>query len=231
MVEVKGWRNGLLVTLPDTLELDELLAAIRERLEHGRNLELWKGSVATIEFGARIVLPDALDSIIGVLKDGYGILPTAVVSEIPETRAAADRLTLTLYDVLPMVVMPPVGQTPEPEKAPQIGQGNALYIPHTVRSGQRIVHNGAVIVNGDVNPGSEVIAAGDIVVLGTLRGVAHAGANGDESSRIFARSLRPPQLRIASLYARAPESDGKTAASKGAECARVQSGAIDINPW
>ena len=34
MVEVKGWRNGLLVTLPDTLELDELLAAIRERLEH-----------------------------------------------------------------------------------------------------------------------------------------------------------------------------------------------------
>ena len=125
MVEVKGWRNGLLVTLPDTLELDELLAAIRERLEQGRNLELWKGSVATIDFGARIVLPDALDSIIGVLKDGYGILPTAVVSEIPETRAAADRLTLTLYDVLPMVVMPPVGQTPEPEKAPQIGQGNA----------------------------------------------------------------------------------------------------------
>ena len=50
--------------------LDELLAAIRERLEHGRNLELWKGSVATIDFGARIVLPDALDSIIGVLKDG-----------------------------------------------------------------------------------------------------------------------------------------------------------------
>ncbi len=231
MVEVKGWRNGLLMTLPDTLELDELLAAIRERLEHGRNLELWKGTVATIDFGARIVLPDALDSIIRVLKDGYGILPTAVVSEIPETRAAADRLTLTLYDVLPIVVMPPVGQTPEPEKAPQIGQGNALYIPHTVRSGQRIVHNGAVIVNGDVNPGSEVIAAGDIVVLGTLRGVAHAGANGDETSRIFARSLRPPQLRIASLYARAPEPDVRTTASKGAECASVQSGAIDINPW
>jgi septum site-determining protein MinC len=216
------------MTLPDTLELDELLAAIRERLEHGRNLELWKGSVATIDFGARIVLPDALDSIIHVLKDGYGILPTAVVSEIPETRAAADRLTLTLYDVLPTVVMPPVGQTPEPEKAPQIGQGNALYIPHTVRSGQRILHNGAVIVNGDVNPDAEVIAAGDIVVLGTLRGVAHAGASGDDSSKIFARKLIPVQLRISSIYTRSPD---HSISNKGAEYARIKNGAIDINPW
>jgi len=228
LVEVKGWRNGLLMTLSDTLELDELLAAIRERLDQGRNLELWRGSVATIVFGARIVLPDALDSIIGVLKDGYGILPTAIVSEVPETRAAADRLTLTIYDVLPTVVMPLVGQAPEPEKTPQIGQGNALYIPHTVRSGQRILHNGAVIINGDVNPDAEVIAAGDILVLGTLRGVAHAGASGDETSRIFARKLIPVQLRIGSIYARSPD---HLVSNKGAEFARIKNGAIDIIPW
>lgn len=231
MVEIKGWRNGLLVTLPDNVSSDDLIIAVQQRLDVGRNLEMWRGLTATIDFGSRVVSPADFDTIITTFRDEYGIHPTAIISTIQETCASAERLTLTIYDTLPNVIMPTVGVLPEPVKPPTVGQANALYIPHTVRSGQRILHNGPVIVNGDVNAGSEVVAAGDVVILGKLRGVAHAGANGDETARIFARSLQPPQLRIAGLYARAPEANTKASAALTAEFACVVNGAIDVKAW
>lgn len=89
------------------------------------------------------------------------------------------------------------------------GTGKALdtplYLQVTVRSGVEIRHPGSVIVLGDVNPGGSVIAAGDIFVWGRLRGVAHAGCEGNEACRIMALHMQPTQLRIAGHVARAPE--------------------------
>jgi septum site-determining protein MinC len=50
-----------------------------------------------------------------------------------------------------------------------------------------------------VNPGAELIASGDIVVVGALRGVAHAGAQGDRTARVIALDFAPTQLRIATV--------------------------------
>jgi septum site-determining protein MinC len=80
-----------------------------------------------------------------------------------------------------------------------------LYLQNTVRSGVEIRHPGTVIILGDLNPGGTVIAAGDIFVWGRLRGVAHAGAQGNRQSRIIAIQMQPTQIRIADLLARAPE--------------------------
>ncbi|MGC8868415.1 MAG: septum site-determining protein MinC [Sulfurihydrogenibium sp.] len=76
----------------------------------------------------------------------------------------------------------------------------------TLRSGQTIEYDGDVLILGDVNPDAYVTAAGSIIVMGTLRGVVHAGANGDESAIIMALKLIPQQLRIASYIARSPDS-------------------------
>ena len=54
----------------------------------------------------------------------------------------------------------------------------SVFVSHTLRSGQRIECEGDVVVLGDVNDGAEVIAGGSIAVMGTLRGLAHAGATG-----------------------------------------------------
>ena len=61
------------------------------------------------------------------------------------------------------------------------------------------------MVIGDINPGAEVIASGDIVVMGHLRGVVHAGAQGNTEAEVFAQSLQPTQLRIAHCIARSPD--------------------------
>jgi septum site-determining protein MinC len=82
---------------------------------------------------------------------------------------------------------------------------DALYLEMTVRSGGEIRHPGTVIILGDINPGGMVIADGDILVWGRLRGVAHAGAGGNRECLIMALQMEPTQLRIADAVARAPE--------------------------
>ncbi|MBO3461001.1 septum site-determining protein MinC [Aetokthonos hydrillicola Thurmond2011] len=81
----------------------------------------------------------------------------------------------------------------------------ALYLEMTVRSGVEFRHPGPVIILGDLNPGGIVVADGDILVWGRLRGIAHAGASGNRESIIMALQMEPTQLRIADAVARAPE--------------------------
>jgi septum site-determining protein MinC len=80
-----------------------------------------------------------------------------------------------------------------------------LYLQSTVRSGVEIRHPGTIIIFGDLNPGGKAIAAGDILVWGRLRGIAHAGAQGNAQSRITALQMEFTQLRIADAVARAPK--------------------------
>ena len=79
-----------------------------------------------------------------------------------------------------------------------------LYLQMAVRSGVEIRHSGTVILVGDLNPGGIVVANGDILVWGRLRGIAHAGADGNSKCLIMALQMEPTQLRIADYVARAP---------------------------
>jgi septum site-determining protein MinC len=91
-----------------------------------------------------------------------------------------------------------------PAREPQLRLVQAvttLYHTGTLRGGQALHHVGNLVVVGDVNPGAEVVATGDIVVFGRLSGVAHAGAQGNERARVYALRLAPVQLRIASCIA------------------------------
>lgn len=123
---------------------------------------------------------------------------------------------------------------PEPVEAPAAQERDqyeikALVVGRTLRSGQRVTHDGSVVVIGDVNAGAQVIAGEDIIILGACRGVAHAGASGNRSATITAGKILAPQLRIAGVIARSPDGDGdKPAAS--IEIARIRDGMVIIEP-
>ena len=87
----------------------------------------------------------------------------------------------------------------EAEKLP------TLYIKKTIRSGQSITSDGNLVIIGDVNPGAEIIAKGDITVWGVLGGIAHAGREGNTQARIRALKMNAIQLRIADIFARRPD--------------------------
>ena len=101
-----------------------------------------------------------------------------------------------------------------------------VFVSHTLRSGQRIECEGDVVVLGDVNDGAEVIAGGSIAVMGTLRGLAHAGATGRNDVVVAANDLRPKQLRISGKIAIFPEDS----AAGLPEIAQYKQGSILIKP-
>lgn len=112
-----------------------------------------------------------------------------------------------------------------------------------VRSGQTLFHDGSLLFLGDVNPGGTLISTGDIYVLGSLKGIAHAGSEGDESAIIAASHLSPTQLRIAGVISRPPDewewesdaymefaylNEGKMAIDKLIHLHRVRPGALEF---
>ncbi len=82
---------------------------------------------------------------------------------------------------------------------------DTFLINRTIRSGQSIKYPANIVVIGDINPGAEVIAGGDILVIGKLRGVVHAGATGSVDSQVIALKLQPTQLRIGNIISRSPD--------------------------
>jgi septum formation inhibitor MinC len=112
---------------------------------------------------------------------------------------------------------------------------DARIVYGTLRSGQKIETEHSIVVFGDVNSGAEVIAGGDVVILGTLRGIAHAGAY-DESGGgrvIFSLNLRPTQLRIGLVISRGSGSDDAESTPRGGlpEVARVDGNMIVVEPY
>lgn len=115
-----------------------------------------------------------------------------------------------------------------PARAATIIKGESVIIERTIRSGSIIESNGNIVIMGDVNAGAELIAADDIIVVGALRGLAHAGANGNEAATIWAKPILSPQLRIANAVAQA---DGAVAENNDPEIAFLTNGQIAIKPW
>lgn len=103
---------------------------------------------------------------------------------------------------------------------------DTVLICRNLRSGQKFFARGSLVILGDINPGAEVVAGGNILVMGALRGIAHAGAFGEEESVIAAYRLNPTQLRISNHITRPP--DGEKVKSTNPEMARIREGKVVI---
>ncbi|NLK00845.1 MAG: septum site-determining protein MinC [Clostridia bacterium] len=116
-------------------------------------------------------------------------------------------------------------------KAHEIPADKTLLIERTLRSGQSISYPGHVVVMGDINPGAEVVAGGNILVLGSLRGVVHAGAYGNQKVVVAALKLSPTQLRIAGHITRSPDDYSDEAGFHQPEVARIIDESIVIEKY
>ena len=84
-------------------------------------------------------------------------------------------------------------------------EGKTKFYRGTMRSGNQINYKGNVVVMGDVNPGAEVIATGNIIITGVLKGTAYAGCKGNRNAIVSAKGIYPTQLRIADLITVSPK--------------------------
>jgi septum site-determining protein MinC len=216
-ITIKGIRQGLLVTLADG-EWDDVLAALENHL--GENPAFFRGGRLALDVGERALTHAQIEGVRSMVAR-QDIEMWALVSTNEETRAAARESGL----VIDLDLGREADQAAEDAKAPS---GEAIVIRRTLRSGQTLRHPGDVVVIGDINPGAEVVAGGDIVVWGRVRGLVHAGALGSESAVICALDLAPTQLRIGSRIARSPEDRPDQLVP---EKASVRDGQIVAVPW
>ncbi|UBV43822.1 septum site-determining protein MinC [Deinococcus taeanensis] len=131
----------------------------------------------------------------------------------------------------PRVSVPTPPPAPEP---PTPAPARTEIVPHTLRAGFRGEFPGSVIVLGDVNPGAELLAGGDVIVVGALRGLAHAGLGGRADAIVWARPIASTQIRIGDAVARAPEGSSLSNMRHRddqpvPEIARLQDGVIHID--
>lgn len=230
-ISIKGNKDGLLIIIPEG-NWNELLHQLSDMLEKDKNF--WIGAQASVDLGNHELDEVQLNRFYEMLIKRHHLIINAVYSKNEYTRSFAEKINLKVGKVHPLMQKQP------PNLAVESGginittnsgnnSGNATYIKQTLRSGQIVKFDGNVVVYGDTNPGSEIIASGDIIVIGTLRGIAHAGAKGDETCQIISTSLKATQLRIGSVIGMA-SSDSNNHNNIIPECASVLDGKIYIAP-
>lgn len=211
LVAIKGTKEGLRLQLDETADWPDVLAALRGQLEQGA--QFFNGARVVIDIGERALAEGQLAELMELMR-GHGLEPSALASMSRESRNTARAAG---------VVARPLARSP----AAAEDRGEATVVQRTIRSGQVVRHHGHVTVVGDVNAGAEVIAGGSVIVWGRLRGTVHAGALGDRNAVICAIELRPTQLRIADLIARAPDGG----ATGKPEVAYIDADQIAVEVW
>ncbi|HZK32909.1 MAG TPA: septum site-determining protein MinC [Tissierellaceae bacterium] len=110
-----------------------------------------------------------------------------------------------------------------------IDSGMTKFVNGTIRSGQVEIYTGNIVIIGDVNPGGLIQAKGNIIVLGSIRGLAHAGIGGNRKAIVAAYNLQPTQLRIADIIVRPPDEGAES--YKLPEIAKIKNGKVIIEPY
>jgi septum site-determining protein MinC len=191
IVKLRGYKDGLHLIINPKVSLTEVETAIQELL-NGMNQPL-AGTSIHIDMTTSPLTSDDLKDLETHLTENYDLVVSGVniydeKNEFPILAAPAT------HSISPSLTA---------DNHPNFEQ--AQVVRQTIRSGQTTsCLAGSVVICGDVNPGGEVVAAGDIIVLGVLRGNAHAGAHGRFSSVIIAMELVPLQLQIGTYVNRPP---------------------------
>ena len=219
-VELKGFRDGMRLIIDPEATIEQIEQAIAERMANlGDSLS---GMTMNMDLGSRSLNDEELVRLKNLLNESYGLEIKQIIGDAQDDPRRTEAHQIAGVPAL----------HGEERVYNQLAPMNeeTRFIRHTLRSGQiERALEGNMVILGDVNPGAEVVAAGDIIVLGTLRGVAHAGALGNTSSVIFALNLLPTQLRIGRFITRAPAEQQRQ--HQRAEVARVLEDAIIVEEY
>jgi septum site-determining protein MinC len=219
-VAIKGTRNGLLLTLEPGTSFGDLLSALSERLSEAPTF--FRGASLTVDTSRRN------------LRVSERIQLEHLLAHYQMSVTALEMSTEKQKEIKKTVILPETPATPVLPKESALPQqdvresNDTLFLHRTVRSGQAIRHHSNVVVLGDVNPGAEIVAGGDILVWGVLRGMVHAGYPDNEHALVCSLLLSPVQLRIGHLLSRPPEG---FEVQPRPEVAMIKDGQIVVETW
>lgn len=219
-VMLKGGRDGVAIIIDEGADFEVALAELRAKLSDAR--DFFRGAFFRLDAGRRTLTDAERDAISAIARE-FGIQLREAPAPVRGRPLHGDPGKSARWPGLSLAAK---GRG---EEMAVEGARPTLYQRRTLRSGQRVDFDGNVVIMGDVNAGAMITCTGDIIVLGALRGLAHAGADGDEKAIVMAFRLEPTQLRIAHHISRAPDEAGPR--PEGPEIARVKNDMILIEAY
>lgn len=190
-IAFKGTAEALVIIIPEDMETEVLMAQVAEKVRAAG--KFFRGAKLKVVYRGKVLTQSEEERLVAVMVENSGV----TIEHIRHEEAA-----------------PPV----EKEKPPKLSgmplrkiyfkdlqEGPCKFVRGTIRGGTRIFYEGNVVILGDANPGSEIVASGNVIVMGVLRGMVHAGADGNRDAIVAALKISPTQLRIADLITRCPD--------------------------
>lgn len=200
----KGTKEGITIYLDENTEYDKLKQNLEKKIAEAS--KFFKGVKTNIFFRGKAISAEQQMELL------------QIISATTNMNIAFMHVENEVSEAIPTLL------------ADKLKQHNiSKFYKGNIRSGQVLEFTGSMIIIGDVNPGALVRAEGNIVILGALKGTAHAGCNGMTDAFVAALSMKPVQLRIADIITRFPDEDTNTGI-KCAEYAYIEDGQIYVVP-
>ncbi|MEY2192647.1 septum site-determining protein MinC [Neobacillus sp. BF23-41] len=178
-VTIKGTKEGLVLHLDDTCSYEELKRELDHKLSANSSTQDERQLTSVkVAIGNRYITESQREELKNLILKKKNFVVEEIESNVI-TKEEAERL---------------------------IAETEVMTVSRIIRSGQVLEVPGDLLLIGDVNPGGTVMAGGNIFIMGTLKGMAHAGCYGNEQAVIAASNMKPSQLRISDCLNRAPDS-------------------------
>lgn len=238
-VIIKSNKYGINLILDDQSPFPELLQIIADKFKESGSF--FKDAQMAVSFEGRTLSARQEQEIADTIMANSAIRIVSIIDSNKDLETLMKERVECYQDTgqYAQQYAQPAPYTPQDYTAMDIPPAADFY-KGNLRSGQTLECASSVTLIGDVNPGATIISDGNIVVLGSLKGNACAGASGDESCFIFALDMRPIQLQIGDLIAKSPDKEKengwgkkKTKEDNGkysAQIAVVRDGYIGIEP-
>ncbi|MBP7176198.1 MAG: septum site-determining protein MinC [Thermoclostridium sp.] len=190
-IAFKGTAEALIVLIPEEMETNVLLNQVAEKVRAAE--KFFRGAKLKVVYRGKLLTAAEEEQLVAVMVENSGV----IVEHIRHEEAAA-----------PVEKEKPSKLSGMPLRRiffKDLQEGMCKFVKGTIRGGTRVFYEGNIVVLGDANPGSEIVASGNVVVMGALRGMVHAGADGNRDAVVAALKLCPTQLRIADIITRCPD--------------------------
>lgn len=208
----KGTKEGLYIILKEDMDLETIKSNLDKKIKPSKRF--FEGA-RIMNFKGKSLTKEEFNELKEVIEQEYGM--TVVESYNKDYCIKSDAFEPKKPEMLELLPFE------------DVHKGESLIIRATIRSGQLIQYKGDVVVVGDVNPGAHIKAGGSVIIMGNMRGIVQAGANGDYGAFIVAYKMQPTQLRIGDIITRSP--DGMGSKFNNPEIAMVKQGMIVVEPY
>lgn len=164
-------KDEIWIKIKEEAEEKEIIECLKKKMVDLK--ELYKGDTTPIKVTGKLLKNKEIEEIQAIIKENIEV---EIDFESPKT--------LGLYGI-------------KKGFHQEIKSSETTFYKGSLRSGKKLEFEGSIVILGDVNAGAEVMASEHIIILGELRGLAHAGAKGNRQAMIAASKLDCPQIRIA----------------------------------